>query len=304
MEAFRSELEPFWVQNNNAVLGGFEFWVTDAWAIAELGFPAVADVPIAGVHRASVYNGTNLDAYSTGSYTPAANRLMIACVHSALSGVPNTPTVAGNGLTWTQFHSYSDDTAGTQHRLTAFVALSGASPSAGAVTASFASQVQDGGSVIVDQYDGADISGTALAAIVQSKSGTVDGSGTDETITLDTAIGGGNATGGLIHHQADETTVAGSGYALLGFGSHAGPSNANATVFRSDGNVIVSGNWTTSSGKGGIAWEIKVAGAAVEGDVSTSQAVAVDDTPTLAVSDAPISVVLPVVQGVAVRGPT
>lgn len=42
MEAFRSELEPFWVQNASAVLGGFEFWVTDAWAIAEMTFPSVA----------------------------------------------------------------------------------------------------------------------------------------------------------------------------------------------------------------------------------------------------------------------
>jgi len=212
-------------------------------------------------NKASVFSGTNLSSYVTGSWTPTTGRLAVCCVTSQISGTTNVPTVSGNGLTWTKVLDYQDDTVSTTSRITIFVALT-AGGSAGAVTADFAGQTQAGGSVIVDEVDGADVSGTALAAIIQSKAGSVDASGTSESISLTSAITAGNASYGCFHHQAQETTTQGSGYTQLGVGSHAGPSDGFMSEYESAGAQTVDASWTTSVGKGGMAIEIKSAGGA------------------------------------------
>ena len=214
---------------------------------------------ISATHKASVFSGTNAASYATGSWTPTANRLAICCVENEISGTTAAPTITGNGLTWTQAASYACDTSGTQVRISVFVAKTGASPSAGAVTADFGGVTQAGCNVIVDEIDGADLSGTALQAIVQSKNGTLNASGTSETITLDSAITSGNASYGVITHQADETTSVGSGYSALGNGSHPGPSSALLTEYKAAGSQTVDASWVTSIQRGGIALEIKAA---------------------------------------------
>jgi hypothetical protein len=219
---------------------------------------------VAGTHKASVYSGTNLTSYATGSWTPTADTWAICSVQNELSGTPTTPTVSGNGVTWSTDPNltYINDTAGTQSRITIFVAKMGASPSAGAVTADFAAVEQAGCNIIVDEFTGVDVSGTSLNAVVQSKTGTVNGSGTSESITLDSGITAGNASFGAFHHQAAEGNTAGDSHTELGDGNHAGPSSSFTTVYKPAGNQTVSASWTTSIAKGGIALEIKAAGAA------------------------------------------
>lgn len=212
--------------------------------------------------KASVYSGTNAASYATGSWTPTTGRLAVCVVQSEISGTTNVPTVSGNGITWSEVRNYEDDTSGTTSRITVFVAKTAGS-SAGAVTADFASQTQAGGNVIVDEVDGADVSGTALQAIVQSVAGTVNGSGTSESISLAALASAGNASYGAFHHQADEATSNGTGYTSLGGGSHAGPSSALFTEYKAAGSTTVDASWATSSGKGGIAMEIKAAAVAV-----------------------------------------
>ncbi len=116
------------------------------------GGPALADagVPDAAVPDAAPPGGSPIactlltsgtDVVSgttavTSSVTPGANRVVYAAFLSALASGPAAPSgVTGNGLTWVQeetttFHT----TAG--RRLTVFRAL-GASPSAGAITATW-----------------------------------------------------------------------------------------------------------------------------------------------------------------------
>lgn len=226
---------------------------------------------VSGVHKASVYSGSNLTSYSTGSWTPSANRLAIVAVQSELSGSPAAPTLSGNSLTWSQLASYQDDTSGTQSRITIFVAKTGSSPSAGAVTADFGAVAQAGCNIIVDEFNGVDVSGTALQAIVQNKNGSIDASGTSETITLNSAITSGNASYGAFHHQADEGTSFGTGYAELGDGSHAGPSSALQSEYKATGSTTVDASWTTSSGKGAIALEIKASVTPISGTLNKSQ---------------------------------
>jgi hypothetical protein len=218
---------------------------------------------IAGTHKASLYSGTNATSGVTGSWTPTANTWAICCVQNELSGTPTTPTVTGNSVTWTQAVTYVNDTAGTQSRITIFVAKMGASPSAGAVTADFSAVEQAGINIIVDEFTGVDVSGTSLAAVVQSKTGTVNGSGTSESIAMDSGITAGNASFGCFHHQAAEANTAGDSHTELGDGNHAGPSSSLTTVYKVAGNQTVSASWTTSIGKGGIALEIKAASAGI-----------------------------------------
>ena len=101
-------------------------------------------------NKASVFSGTNAASYATASWTPTTGRLAICSVENEFSGTPNTPTVSGNGLTWSQIATYLCDSSGTQIRITLFAALT-AGGSAGAVTADFAGQTQAGGCVIVDE---------------------------------------------------------------------------------------------------------------------------------------------------------
>jgi hypothetical protein len=224
-------------------------------------------VAVSGTHVASVYTGVDGTSFSTNSYTPTADRLMIAYVGNTKSGTPDTPTLSGNGLTWDQLVTYQPDTSGTQRRMTIFVAKS-ASPSAGAVTASFGGVSQAGCAIIVDEFAGVDLTGTALAAIVQNKTGSTTGSSTSEVITLDNAIGSGNATYGAFMHQADEATNPGTGYTQLGTGTFTSPVESHLSEYRVDGNITVDASWASSIQKGGIAAELKAEGAG--GGPSTS----------------------------------
>jgi hypothetical protein len=218
---------------------------------------------IAGTHKASLYSGTNATSGATGSWTPTADTWATCCVQNELSGTPTTPTVTGNSVTWTQASTYLDDSSGTQSRITIFVAKMGATPSAGAVTADFSAVEQAGINIIVDEFTGVDVSGTSLAAMVQAVTGTVNGSGTTETITLAALGSAGNASFGVFHHQSAEATAEGSGYTRLGDGSHAGPSSALFTEYKAAGSTTVDDSWATSIGKGGTAIEIKAAAGAV-----------------------------------------
>jgi len=128
-----------------------------------------------------------------------------------------------------------------------------------------------GGSVIVDEVDGADVSGTALAAIVQNKAGSVDASGTSESISLTNAITAGNASWGGFHHQAAENSTNGSGYTSLGNGNHSGPNSSLFSEYKSAGSQTVDASWTTSSAKGGIAVEIKAASSQITGTLAVTE---------------------------------
>jgi hypothetical protein len=216
-------------------------------------------VTIAAAHKASVYDSANASTYVTGSWTPTADRLVLACVENARTGTPTTPTLSGNGLTWTQVATYVCDTVDPQFRITVFVAKTGATPSAGAVTVAFGGVSQIGGSIIVDELDVAYLSGTDLDAIVQSKTGSVDASGTSESISLNSAITSGNASYGLIFLQHANAVTPGSGHSALGAGNHTGPVAQLVSIFKAAGSQTVDASWGTSAGKGGIAVEVKAA---------------------------------------------
>lgn len=135
-------------------------------------------------------NGTNTDddggtsIATSGSVSPSSNALVLACVLqiNETGTEPDEPTASGNGLTWVVAHTeIFTDTATFTGRGTIFRAM-GASPSSGAVTASFGTAV--GASAIwTGEATGVDTSGTnGSGAVVQTAEG--EGTGTAITATL------------------------------------------------------------------------------------------------------------------------
>src|SRR5438045_278206 len=116
-------------------------------------------------------NTTNATSAATTSITPVANRLYLMNVISrtAITTDPNQPTATGAGLTWVVEKSVVyDNTGASRKRLTVFRAL-GPSPSAGALTIDFGAQTQTNIAWIIDEFTGADTSGTnGSGAVVQS----------------------------------------------------------------------------------------------------------------------------------------
>jgi len=137
-----------------------------------------------GTARASINDSVDRSTYSSGSYTPLADRLLVLFLHYGKetgSATPPNCTVSGNGLTWQEVLTQGQ----ANHRWSMWVAKTGASPSAGALSLAIgATQHYCQASII--EVEGADLSGTALAAIAQSKFGQF-GQATSGSMALDAA---------------------------------------------------------------------------------------------------------------------
>ena len=203
--------------------------------------------------RGNVHTGNNQTSYSTAAFTPGATKLLIAIVQHSVAAAPNTPTISGHG-TWTQIATYVNDTAGTQVRLTLFAIITSASPSSAAVTVDFGAQQQTACNMEVFEV-GESVTSSVGAAIIQNKTGTVDTSGTSDTLTLNSALGNSaNAFVGGFTHQVQEAHSASVGI-IIAQGNQAGPSNCLSVLYNIGGN---SGGvtWTTSATKGSIGCEV------------------------------------------------
>lgn len=116
-----------WLNNTRAGIIGVELV---AAAEAPTSTPPVATLQLVGS------SGTNQStAYTTASWTPTEGVLYLLGVVNSAAATAATPTVTGNGQTWTQ-----EDTQGfgggsdVLHRLTVFRMLSGASPTTGSIS--------------------------------------------------------------------------------------------------------------------------------------------------------------------------
>lgn len=160
--------------------------------------------------KAAIYSTTTASSYATtGTYTPKSHALLVAFVVTTLGATPLDPTtVTGHGVSFTKL-TLSARTLSTTHAVSVWVANSGASPSTAAVTADYAGVSQTGGVVIEYEVEGADMSTSAVAAIVQNPTNT--GSGTAQTVTL--AAAGNSANRALIfgvHLSNTAPTAAGA----------------------------------------------------------------------------------------------
>lgn len=223
---------------------------------ALLAIPAITLAAVTPTALETTGNNTDQTSYSTGSITPTGDRLILACVYTIAAAAPNTPTASGNGLTWVEVNSTTDDLA--NRRATLFRAL-GSSPSTGAITFDFAGQTQSGAAWSVIEYSNIDTSGTnGSGAIIQS---VADGSGanaTSFTVNLSAFASPTNATYGcfgLPLNTANQPTE-GSGFTRTGQRNQGTPNLSIGTEFLATADTSVD----MSSGVGNVPW----AGIAVE----------------------------------------
>lgn len=208
-------------------------------------------------------DATDATSYVTASsYTPAANRLVIAAVLNSKGASADTPTGAGNGLTWVQIATLPFSS--NRRRLTIFRAM-GASPTNGAFTADFAGATQTGCAISITEFAGVDTSGTnGSGAVVQNATNT----GTAVSSLTVTLAAFGSANNGAYAAFGAVATVAithDSGWSEIHDISFTPPSGALETQWIATNDTSAVG--TMSSGTadmGGIAIEIKAAAVAGE----------------------------------------
>lgn len=228
-------------------------------------------------------NTNNQPSFTSDSWTPTANRLAIVIYQtSRASSTALSFSISGNSLSWSQVDSFKwkDTGSGNRYFLTVWVALTGSSPSTGAVTVTNVTANTNGGLIIIDEVDGADVSGTALAAIVQSKQGTIwatSGSATSESISLNSAITSGNASyGAMCHNASSGTNTQGTGYSPLGSAGVSTPGRI-FSEYLAAGSTTVDFSWSTAGEGSGLGMEIKAAAVIPAATISTTLAKVTSD---------------------------
>lgn len=204
-------------------------------------------------------SATDATSYATASITPSANRTILAGFSAVDAGAALNVTAAlsGNGLTWTQVASAGN----TSRKVYVFRASSVSAPTTEALT--FSSIVSagnaDGAGWIVVEINGTNI--YPNDGIVQSNTGT--NATASISITLGSAITGGNASGGFImafDPDANPLTItAGTGYTRFDQRQQNVGSETTVIAFleRLDGQTVVDATTEVdANGIRGVALEI------------------------------------------------
>ena len=212
---------------------------------------------------------TDATSYTTANISPGANTLITTVVFNRLIGTPNTPTLTGCSMTWTQ----NDTATSNGYRITVFRSTSASPGSACALTADFASQTQLDGWIFVYQWDDAAITGTnGSDGIVQSVDDAEGGASvTAASITLASfADATNNAAFGCWTHGSASIAHEGSGFTLLG-DRVAGSARRATCEYKIGEDTTVDITWESTGVALGIAMEIAegaaggVAGSLVNG---------------------------------------
>ena len=200
---------------------------------------------------------------TTASITPGGNRLILVTVHAYLSAgsvQPATPTVTGNGITYSLVASQDTDNSGTD-RGTMFLFRGMASaPTAGGITIDFGATTQTRIQWAVDQSGpDVDTSGTnGSGAIIQSTGVTLGAAGTSASVNFPSAMGAGNVGFSAWGHQVQEGKTPRAGWTELADVTTVSLASVE-TQYISGTDTAGSASWTTSSRAGGIIAEIKSA---------------------------------------------
>ena len=213
---------------------------------------------IAGTVKAATPSTNNQPAYTSASYTPAANRILLAAVFWASNdSVYNLPVGSGNGLTWERVidsGNYFFDT--TPRGVALFAALTGAVPSAGGFTATFPVN-QVGCGIIVSEFDGTNLSSIAAAIRNPRPATAIDQ--TTGLVTLPAFANVANGTFGAFAHGHNETHTPGSGFTELGDINFTTPNIGGMAEWKATNDTSVDASWATLTRYGGVACELVAA---------------------------------------------
>jgi len=199
---------------------------------------------------------------TSGSYAPAGNALVLACVHgdAVNSGDDEVPSsLSGNGLTWVNIANVACQA--NWDNISIWRAM-GASPSSGALTVNYTNG-QEGCQVHVLEFTGVDTSGTNGSGAVVQSAKTGPSSGTSATVTLAAFGSANNATFGAFGrlNSAVNAATPGTGFTESfdngnDYGSWAAMMMAEYLL---GNDTTVDYSWSGTYNVGGVAIEVKAA---------------------------------------------
>ncbi len=229
-------------------------------AFANLGASANPDIN----------DSTDLASYANTSWTPPTSGLIIAFVVGRRVGGLDTPTMSGNGLTWTQI-GVTLNCANGNTGLSLFGANASGS-SVGATTIDFGGNTQTHCSVSFFHATGVDLSGGVVAAFVQQPTAT--GTGTTGTVPLVAAGSSDNRPVVAFTHGINEATTPRTNWTEVDDLAGTSTTRDLETQWRDDAfETTASATWATSDAWGGMAAELKAEVVTPPSPVSTSAAI-------------------------------
>ena len=207
-------------------------------------------------------NGAAAGATSgvTASVAPTGDRLILVSVHAYLSTgsvQPATPSVTGNGITYTLVQAQNTDDAGTDRATMWVFRGMASSPTSGAITISFGAVSQTRIFWSVDQSDAnVNTSGTnGSGAVVQSTGVTLAVAGTSASVNYPTAMRSSSSGFSAWGHQVQEGKTPRTSWTELADNSSQTLAPLE-TQYMAATDTAGSVTWATSSRGGGIILEI------------------------------------------------
>ncbi len=202
-----------------------------------------------------INEGAAQTSYLNSSWTPPTDGIILVNTHSRRNGGPDTPTMSGNSLTWTQIGAtLSDNDSGG---LSLFAADTSGS-AVGATTIDFGANTQVHCTASFFQATGVDISGGLASAFVQQPTDT--GTGTSGEITLAAAGNANNRAISFFWHLANEASTERTNWTEIDDLAGGGRNRGLITQYRDDAfETTASASWTSDVKWAGMAVELLAA---------------------------------------------
>lgn len=195
-------------------------------------------------------SSSSTSAFTTSSISPVANALILVTLLAEGSGLGSTPTISGNGITWTQVNQQNIP---VQNYFTMWRG-SALSPNSGVITFTPNGASSANWLWIVDQFTG--VNTTNSNGIVQSNGTSSNTTDISLSVSLSAFSNNANATYGVMGLGNTNTITSGSNFSEVK--QLSALSRAIQSEFSSSNQTPV--NWSfpsTSGDKDAIAVEIK-----------------------------------------------
>lgn len=195
--------------------------------------------------------------YETASVSPTPGKLYLLGVNvTGVNPGPLATAVTGLGLTWTRVATSTGSGVRNEH---IFAASGTPAPGTMFITIASGGNPPTGCSWLLSEHGGADLSGGAAAAIVQSVFAR-NAALTTTTATFPNPIGAGNATYAIV--GANVLATPDAPWTLLGNATYSTPTSAIMSMFAAPGQQIVSATLPTAQASVPVGIEIKAAASA------------------------------------------
>jgi len=211
-------------------------------------------VAIAAGLLASGSDTSNVNQYTTASFTPGANRLVLLTLNGSTgSGVPPAPALVGNDLTYVLATAAAISASVYQFTYRAM----GAAPSAGAVVITYGG-AQTGTQWSVAEFTGVDTSGTNGSGAIRQTATATFVTAISMAATLSAFGAAGNATYGAFSSNTDGPSL-GSGFTQVHHCQNASPTRRLLTEWRVDNDTTPDATCSTAGQMLGAGLELVAA---------------------------------------------